>query len=801
MKVSLNWLKDYVDISNLKPEEIADRLTNSGFEVEDIEIQNKYLKNIVVGKILEISKHPEADKLLVCQVCIGESNVQILTNTHNIFVGALVPVCLEGAVLNNGMKITPCKIRGVHSDGMFCSIEELGIPENYYNNNKKDQIVILKDDCKIGDLIENALNLNDVILDVSVTSNRPDAQSTIGIAKEISAIFDIPFKAPSIEHTTNNLQNKENLVSIEIENYELCPRYTAAIVENVKIEDSPEWLKNRLVSAGIKPICNIVDITNYVLLEYGQPMHAFDRKNIISDKIIVRPAKDGEEIHVLNDKSYKLTPKNLVIANVKEPMVIAGVIGGTDSSINDNTETVVFEAASFELSSIRLTSKQLGVRTDSSSRFEKGVYPGTCMYGLERALHLVEKLHCGKITNIILDNSNQNNYERDIVGSINKINNILGIKIPEDKILSILNNLGIKTVQDGDKLLCHIPYDRLDIENNNDLAEEIIRIYGYENFDLEEKPYELTYSVGKDNRKNEKEFEIRELLCNSGFNEILNYSMCNIKTYDKMLIKQDSDLRNMVKIANPISEELGYMRTTMAVSMFNTLEFNYSHNNKILSLYECGTIYDNKIKNELGLPKEENIISIACLNDKHNFFDLKAIVERIIGLFELKYSIKYSSLEFLHPGISADFIDKKNKNVIASIGKIHPKVMQNFDIASTGYYAEINLTKLLEFNDKKIKCKQVSKLPLISRDLAVVVQENIECNKLTSCIKNTIGEMCYSIELFDIFRSETLGKNLKSMAFNIKIQSYDKTLTDEEINGIINKVIAALEKNYGAKLR
>lgn len=801
MKVSLNWLKEYVDITNLSPEEITNKLTNAGFEVEDVVVQNKYLKNIVVGKILEITKHPEADKLLICQVDIGDKKVQILTNTHNVFIGALVPVCLEGAVLNNGMKIAPCNIRGVHSDGMFCSIEELGLLENAYNNNKKEQIAILKEDCKIGELIENALKLNDVILDVSVTSNRPDAQSIIGIAKEISAIFNIPFKAPSLEYNSSEIINKDNLISVEIENYELCPRYTATIVEDVKIAESPDWLKNRLVSCGIKPICNIVDITNYVLLEYGQPMHAFDRNNIYSNKIIVRTAKENEEIHVLNDNSYKLTSKNLVIANEKEPMVIAGVIGGTNSSINENTKTVVFEAASFELSSIRLTSKQLGVRTDSSSRFEKGVYPGTCMYGLKRALHLVEELNCGKISNIIIDNSYLKEYEREIVGSIDKINKILGIKVPEDTIVCILNNLGIKTVKQGDKLLCHIPYDRLDIENNNDLAEEIIRIYGYEHFDQEEKPYELTYSVGKDNRKNKMEFEIRNLLCNSGFNEILNYSMCNIKTLDKMLIKNDSNLRNMVKIANPLSEELGYMRTSMAVSMLNTLEFNYNHNNKVLSLYECGTIYDNSVKDELGLPKEENIISISCLNEKFSFYDLKGIVERIISLFELKYSLKYSSLEFLHPGISADFIDKKNKSVIASIGKIHPKVLQNFGLAGECYYAEINLTKLLEFNDKKIKSKLISKYPVVSRDLAVVVDENVECNKLTSCIKNSIGEMCYSIELFDIFRSETLGANLKSMAFNIKIQSFDKTLTDEEINSLMNKAVLALEKNYGAKLR
>ena len=795
MKVTYNWLKDFVDIED-SPEKLAERLTNAGFEVEETIYQNEHLHHVKVGRIEKIEKHPDADKLQVCQVSLGDEHVQIITAATNIFEGAVVPVSLPGADLVNGIKIQKSKLRGVESEGMFCSGEELGIDDSYIEGASVNGILILPNSFKLGEDIDVALGLNDVIYDINITPNRPDCMSVIGIAREVCAIYGKPFKQPNFKYISVGDRASEH-IAVERKSAS-CSRYMAAVVKNVKIKKSPDWLRRRLFAVGIKSINNVVDLTNYVLIEMGQPLHAFDKNMIEGSTIVVRDAYEGEKISVLNHNTYTLSPSDLVIADKQKAMVIAGVIGGTNSCITDQTTSVVIESAVFDLKSVRLTSRKIGVRTDSSARYEKGVYFASAEQGIKRMLSLMCELGVGDILGGIIDKFDFNPLEKTITCSCKEIDEILGVKIPKSDIQRILVGLGIECKIEGDVINAKVPAYREDLENAYDLAEEVIRIYGYDVYDnVNTTLFEKSkVTEGGLDEKTALERKIKNALVCNGFYEALNYSLCPPDICEKLNIKDNR--RFMVKIANPIGEDISCLRTTMAHSMLASLAYNLSVGNKAVNLFEAGRTYAPKSLPLAELPDEVNWISMGSTS--MDFAEFKACVLSAIEETGLKYHLVRSKETCLHPGVSADVVDEEG-NVYATFGQLHPLVAKNYELPKTTMYGEINLDKLIPFKNKIFVVKPVSKFPIVERDLAVVVKEDISNADLTAAIKSACGKIYYDVKLFDIYRSSALGEGLKSMAYNIKLSDENKTLTDEEVTDVIGKVLKALKFRYGATLR
>lgn len=798
MKVTYNWLKEHVNIA-LSPEELAAKMTKSGFEVEEIAYQNQHLHHVVVGKILKIEKHPQADRLAVCQVDIGDKTTQIITAATNVFEGAVVPVSLPGADLVNGVKIQPTKMRGVESNGMFCSGQELGIDENYFEGAGVDGILILPGDMKIGQPIEKVLMLDDVVFDVYITPNRPDCLSVVGLAREIAAMLGESVKKINLNYPID-IYSKETVHDfIEVENAtENCSRYCMGAVKDVKIERSPLWMRARLNAVGIKPIDTIVDITNYVLVEMGQPLHAFDRALIDGGKIIVRQAESGEKIEALNGQSYTLDEKDIVIADSKKPMVLAGIIGGTNSCINSQTKTVVIESAVFDLKSIRTSSRKYGIRTDSSARNEKGINLASAEDGLLRALCLISKLGCGKIVRGVIDKARGKNGWRNLTSSVRKINDILGVEIAAKDISRILASLSIENRVVGDKIECKIPPYREDIENDNDLAEEVIRLYGYDVYDNTDnvlfKNSPITESIP--NKRYNLERTCRNLLVNEGFYEIMTFTFGG-KDFVKKLMLTDQRA-NPIKISNPLGENFAYMRTTMATSILQTAAYNLSVGNKQMRLFECGKVYLSEQEKLSTLPCEPNMLAMFVCEEGFDFFNFKNVIEKLLaGVGEI--SVERSSEPYLHPGISADIFVNGQK--VGHFGKLHPMVIKNYELPANSYYGELCTLVLSQMPEKKISLKQVSKFPNVERDLAVVVDEDVQVGQMLEAIKSACGKLYFDASLFDVYRNQSLGENKKSLAFNIILSDENKTLTDEEIAKVMAKVLKSLQYRFGAVLR
>ncbi|MBP3431695.1 MAG: phenylalanine--tRNA ligase subunit beta [Clostridia bacterium] len=801
MKISYNWLKDFVDLSDLTAEKVAEKLTVSGFEVEDVIYMNKNLHDVYVGHIEKIEKHPEADRLVVCKVDVGFKKVQIITSATNVFEGANVPVSLEGADLANGVKIKPTNFRGVPSDGMFCSGEELGIDENYFEGAGINGILILPENFVAGTKIEDALMLNDVVFDVNVTPNRPDCNSIIGIAREVCAIFGRKFKNFDLGYKTV-AGNVNDIVKVSVET-ENCPRYMASYIKNIKLERSPLWLRSRLHAVDIKPINTIVDITNYILVEQGQPMHAFDYKYLDGGKIVVRQAIRGEKIAVLNGNSYNLDEDVMVIADTNKPVVIAGVIGGVNSCVGNDTIETVFECAAFDLKSVRLTAKKFGLRTDSSARYEKGVNVNSPTVAMKRALHMVDKLGCGEIVDGVVDVCNQKlEAKEEIKISYKKVCKILGFEIPVEKMLSILNGLGIETAVSGDMLLCKSPFIREDIKNENDIAEEVIRIYGYDVYnDMEGGLFEnSTTTIGQFEPRIAMENNLKSILVDNGFYETLNYSLYTASACDKLLLAEDDERRKVIKIANPISEDLSTVRTVMAHALLVDVAYNLSVGNKELRFFETGRVYQPKKLPLEELPLENNRLSIAVCESGYDFFALKGVVENLLLVSSLKYTLKRSVEPYLHSGVSADIVAEDGK-VIGWFGKVHKSVLKNYDINQDVFYAEIDTDYLAVLPEKQYATKEISKFPTVERDIAVVVDEKISNAELAGAIKSAAGKNFFDVSLFDVYRNESLGEDKKSMAYKIVFMCEEKTLTGEEISAAVNKILRSLQFRFGAKLR
>lgn len=801
MKTSIEWLKDYADI-NVSNKELADILTLTGSKVETVEEKGKDIKNVVVGKILSIEKHPNADKLVVTKVDVKTEILQIVTGATNIKVGDIIPIAKDGAELPNGVKIKKSPLRGVESCGMMCSVGELNLKLENYPDQIEHGIMILGEKYadKLGEDIRDVLNLRECIIDFEITSNRPDCFSIEGLGRETAVSLRTEFKAPHKHLENMNIENVDNIegLTVKIEEPELCYRYIARVVKNVKIGESPEWLKRRLMACDIRPINNIVDITNYVMLELGQPMHAFDINSIEGKSIIVRRANENEKTTTLDGVDRTLDTNMLVIADKNKPVAVAGVMGGENSEIENNTTTVVFESAVFNGPSVRITAKKLGLRTDASSLYEKCLASEHAEKAINRAVELVELLNIGEPINSKIDVYPTKQKLPVIDLDVDRINVLLGTNISKEEMVDILERLEIK-VEDNK---VYPPYFRQDIQLLNDVAEEVIRFYGYDK--LESTLVSSGDTIGERTKLQKIEKLYRTVLSYTGLSEICTYGFINKKDLENTNISYEDVEKEIIKIKNPLSEDYTIMRPSTVPSMMKVLSTNNFKKNENVQLFDISRRYrDVKQEVEKGeVPAEESILTIGLYGENYDFYYLKGIVENLLEVVGLTmYDIvKESNNKIYHPGRCANL--KVGNDVFATLGEIHPVVLGNFDMAKRALVAEINLEKVQKYAKQNKKYTPIPKFPAIERDLALVVDENVEVGQIERLIKNKAKKYLESIELFDIFRStEKLGENKKSVAYALKFRIPERTLTDDDINPVMSHILEKLEENFGAKIR
>ncbi len=800
MKAPLSWLKDYVDI-DCSVDELKDKLFSCGFEVEDITYIGKNINKIVTCKILAIEKHPNADKLSVTKVDAGKYGVlQIITAATNIFVGAIVPVALDGSTLANGETIKTGELRGLPSYGMFCSGEELGITDDWYPGASVNGILILNEEFELGAEVKELLEIEDVMFDINVTANRPDCQSIFGLAREVAAVLNKPIKMPDLSYMVDEKVSTKKVVKITDIATDLCPRYIGHHVADIEIKDSPLWLKRRISSMGLRSISNIVDITNFVLLEIGQPMHAFDLADLQGGEIIIRRANENEKIITLDEKEFTLNSNNLVICDAVKPVAIAGVMGGLNSEIKNTTKNIVFESAKFARDNIRKTSRTLGQRTDASSRYEKGVDAYTTEIGMKRALNLIDKLGCGKIACDNYDILSEKLEEKVISTTFSKINGVLGIEVSVAEIVAILERLSFKVTVDGDNIDVTVPLFREDMEGYPDLAEEIIREYGYEHI----TPTLLkTSSITNGGRTEEQEQveKLKNLLVGFGFNEMLSYSFVSEKEYDVFGLDKNDVKHKFIRLLNPLGEDLAVMRTSLLPSSIRAVAYNLKRKNNSGRLFELAKIYNADKSPLKKLPIECNVLSISIFGENEDFFSLKGVLESIFNAFCYGSDIKYQECneKSLHPTRSACvYINGEN---VGYFGQLNPVVAEKLDIDKPVYTAEINYEILKKHFNGKIIFSAISKFPQVERDLAVLIDEKVSCAEIIDVIKNSAGENLDSVSLFDIYQGEQVGVGKKSMAFNLIFISNERTLSVEEVDLNIKNILNALKEKLGAELR
>ena len=794
MKTSIEWLQDYTDI-NVDVKTLADRLTMTGSKVETIEQKGNDIKNVVVGKILKINKHPDADKLIVTSVDVGTETLQIVTGADNVKEGDIVPIAKDGSELPGDVKIKTGKLRGVDSCGMMCSVGELGLNLEDYPGQIEHGIMILPKefDKYLGKDIVDVLNLKEDILDFEITSNRPDCFSIEGLGREAAISLGEEFKDP---HTNLNKEvktvNEINGLKVDIEAKDLCYRYIARVLENVEIKPSPDWMKRRLNACGVRAINNIVDITNYVMLELGEPMHAFDINSVAGKHIIVRRAKNNETITTLDEEERKLDSSVLVIADSEKPAAVAGVMGGANSGITDKTKTVVFEAATFNRGSVRLTAKKLGLRTESSSRFEKGLSPEIALRAINRAVELAEMIGAGKAVDAKIDVYPEKEKQKVIPFEPEKVNKALGMDIPKETMIEILNKLEIKV--NGDKL--EVPYFRTDIERTADIVEEVIRIYGYDK--LNSTLINAESTVGSKTKVQKVEDRIKTLLVEKGFSEMYAFSFISPEEFEKCKL----DSSKAIRIKNPLGEDYSLMRTDMLPTALQSIATNYNKKNKDVCLFEIGKTYTDEQGNiEKGeVPTEETKISFALYGKNANFYVVKGIIENILEVSSIaRYQLERENAVNLHPGRSAKILIGKDK--IASFGEVHPQVLDNYGIGEKVYYAVLDLEKFARYGKDNKKYTPIPKYPAVERDIAIVVDEDIEVGQIENVISKKAKNILEKAELFDVYRNEKLGDNKKSVAYELIFRAKDRTLTDDEISNTMDAIVKELQVSLNAELR
>lgn len=804
MNTPLSWIKAYVPELDVTPQEYTDAMTLSGTKVEGYECLDADLDKIVVGQIEKIEKHPDADKLVICQVNIGTETIQIVTGAPNVEAGQKIPVVLDGgrvagghdgSITPGGIKIKKGKLRGIESCGMMCSIEELGSTRELYPDAPEDGIYILKDDAVVGSDAVELLGLHDSVFEYEITSNRVDCFGVLGIAREAAATFNKPFIPPVVEVKGNN-EDVNDYIKVTVEDKDLCRRYCARVVKNVKIAPSPEWMQRRLAACGIRPINNLVDITNYVMEEYGQPMHAFDLATLEEKHIVVKRAKDGETFTTLDGQERKLDSNILMINDAKKAVGIAGIMGGENSKITDDVKDMVFEAACFDGTNIRLSAKRLGLRTDASGKFEKGLDPNNALEAINRACALIEELGAGEVVGGVVDVYDEVKEPVRIPFEPDKINQLLGTDISSEDMLKYFRKIELSYDDAAKEVI--IPTFRQDLLCMADLAEEVARFYGYDNIPTTLPTGEAT--AGKLSYKLRIEAVAREIAEFCGFSQAMTYSFESPKVFDKLLLPADSELRKTVTITNPLGEDFSIMRTTSLNGILTSLATNYNRRNRNVRLYELGNIYLPKELPVTKLPDERMQFTLGMYGDG-DFFDMKGVIEEFLYKVGMRKNIRYdgqAGKPFLHPGRQANIMYAGE--VIGYLGEIHPAVMENYGIGERTYVAVLDMPLIYDKTTFDRRYEGIAKYPAVNRDISMVMPKNILVGQVEEIIRKKGGNLLESYELFDIYEGSQIKEGFKSVAYSVVFRAKDRTLADNEVQEIMDKILKAL-KELGIELR
>ena len=805
MNTSLSWIKAYVPDLDVTAQEYTDAMTLSGTKVEGFEEMDADLEKIVIGQIDKIEKHPDADKLVVCQVNIGTETIQIVTGAPNVFEGAKVPVVLDGGRVAGGhepgqrvaggIKIKKGKLRGVVSNGMMCSIEELGSNRDMYPEAPENGIYIFSDDAEVGASAIEALGLNDVVFEYEITSNRVDCYSVIGIAREAAATFGKEFVPPVVTETGND-EDVNDYIKVSVENTDLCPRYCARVVKNIKIGPSPKWMQRRLASVGIRPINNLVDITKYVMEEYGQPMHAYDLDTIAGRQIIVKNAKDGDTFVTLDGQERKLDKDVLMICDGEKVVGIAGFMGGENSMITNDVKTMLFEAACFDGVNIRKSSKRVGLRTDASGKFEKGLDPNNAKEAIDRACQLVEEMGAGEVVGGSVDVYSKVKEPVRVPFDADKINAMLGTDISEEDMIGYFKKIDLEYDAEAKEVIA--PTFRQDLFRLADLAEEVARFYGYDNIPTTLPSGEAT--AGKLSFKLRIEQVARDIAEFCGFSQGMTYSFESPKVFDKLLLPADSPLRQAVEIMNPLGEDYSIMRTTSLNGMLTSLATNYNRRNKNVRLYELGNIYLPKQLPLTELPEERMQFTLGMYGDG-DFFSMKGVVEEFfekIGMKEKEVYDPNAGKSYLHPGRQANII--YDGKVVGFLGEVHPEVADTYGIGERAYIAVIDMPVVMEYATFDRKYYGIAKYPAVTRDISMVVPKNILVGQIEKVIEEKGGKYLESYGLFDLYEGAQIKPGYKSVAYSTVFRAKDKTLEDAEVTTAMDRILKALE-NMGIELR
>lgn len=792
MNLSKRWLHDYVNL-DVSDQQFADDMTLSGSKVESFETEGADIKNVIVGKVVSLVKHPDSDHLWICQIDVGaKDNIQIVTGAQNLKVNDVVPVAMDDSFVSGGHHIKKGKLRGVESNGMLCSLGELGLTIHDFPYAIEDGIFVLGDDCDktLGKDIHEAIGLDDVITEFEITSNRADCLSITGLAREAAATFDskLVIPEPAVKKTHGDVND---FLSVEIKEPSLCYRYAGAVVENVRVKPSPRWMRERLRACGVRPINNIVDITNFVMLEYGQPMHAFDLRYLDGHKVIVRKALDGEKITTLDGVERALKPEMLVIADENKPVAVAGVMGGEYSGIMDDTTTIVFESAMFNGVSVRRTAKALGMRTEASARYEKELDATGCLRSLKRALQLVEELDAGDIVGGVVDCDHSDKTPVTLPFEPEWVNNFIGIDVSAEEQKKILEKIDFK-VENG---VITAPSFRNDIEHQADISEEIARFYGYDKI-----PDRALSGVADGRYTDRQKLEklVTDVMLSEGLSEVCTYTFISPKQYDKLRLPADSPRRDSVKIMNPLGEDTSIMRTTAVPSMLDVLSRNYNNRNLKAAMFEIAVSFKPRGTEEL--PEEPKNIVMGLYGEEYDYFTLKGVIEELLSKTGITdYDIeRVTDDPILHPGRAARIT--VGGKTLALLGEVHPETAKNFSIGTRCYVAEVSMDVLFENAGAEKVYTPLPKFPAVTRDLAFVCDKSVPVVSLEKEIQSAVGKTLENVTLFDVYEGNQIESGKKSVAFSLKLRSKDKTLTDDDADSAMKKAIKAIEK-LGATLR
>lgn len=800
MKISYNWLKTYIDFP-YSPEELSKKLTMAGLEVEEMKFLGENLEEIIVGKVLEVKEHPNADKLVICNVDIGKEELQLITGAPNVKEGIIVPVAKSGVILPTGLEIEESKLRGKVSEGMICSKDELGLVEE-----RQSGIMVLDNELEVGNKFINEYGLNDYVYKLDLTPNYARCLGMLGIAREIKAMLDeekeVKFPEIDIKETGENIKD---YVNIEVDDKDLCPRYTGRIIKDVTIKDSPKWMQNRLKAAGIRPINNIVDITNYVLLEYNQPLHAFDYDKIAQDTVIVRRANAGEDLVTLDDEKRDLNEDTLLITDEEKILGLAGVMGGKVSEVSEETKNIFLESAYFDPLNIRKTSSDFGIHSEASHRFEREIDIERVVEASNRAAYLMQEYADGKIVKGIIDKYPEPYQEKVIELESERVNKILGLSLSNDQIKNMLKSLefSVEIYKNSGLLKVKVPSYRTDVEQKADLIEEVARMYGYNNIPITTPERR---QQGHRTEKQKVQIKIKDILTAGGLNEIKTFSLMDKKEYDKLQIKNEDNLRNWVKIKNPLNKAFEIMRTTLIPGTVEVLSNNNKRQLSKMAVFEIGRIYKNTGKNER--PFEEKMITGGSMgvdikswnNSAPDFFYLKGVLEELFQRLNIEVQYEKAEKNFLHPGRTA--LIKSGKDKIGIIGELSYEVIDEYDLVEGTTVFELNFDKMMKkIKEKKNNYKPLPKFPAVNRDLAIVLDKDVPVSEIEKNMKEAGGSLLEDIDLFDLYEGDQISAGKKSLAFNLKFRSNERTLRDEEVNEVFNNILDALTKEVGAEIR